>query len=87
MSDPRETKTLFPYGNTKPLPTLGTFTADIMSIDTGATCITDFVVINGDGRSLLYREVAKELGYDLGLAMLSILSIQRLIPKKGHRAF
>lgn len=37
------------YGNTKPLP-LGTFTADIMSIDTGATFKTDFVATNGDDR-------------------------------------
>ena len=32
-----------------------------MSIDTGATCKTDFVVINGDGRSLLSRETAEKL--------------------------
>ena len=44
------------------MPTLGTFTADILSIDTGATCKTDFVVINGDGRSLLCRETAEKLG-------------------------
>ena len=58
----KEAKAVFPYGNTKPLPTLGTFTADIMSIDTDATCKTDFVVINGDGRSLLCRETAEKLG-------------------------
>ena len=57
----KEAKTLFPYGNTEPLPTLGTFTADITSVDTGATCKTDFVVINGDGRSLLCRETAEKL--------------------------
>ena len=51
----KEAKALFPYGNTKPLPTLGTFLTVIMSTDTGATCKTDFVVINGDGRSLLCR--------------------------------
>ena len=39
----KEAKALFPYGNTKPLPTLGTFSTDIMSTDTGATCKTDFV--------------------------------------------
>ncbi|PFX31209.1 Uncharacterized protein K02A2.6 [Stylophora pistillata] len=33
-----------------------------MSIDTGVTCKTDFVVINGDGRSLLCRETAVKLG-------------------------
>ena len=58
----KEAKAVFPYGNTKPLPTLGTFTTDIMSIDFDATCKTDFVVINGDGRSLLCRETAEKLG-------------------------
>jgi len=33
-----------------------------MSIDTCATCKTDFVVVNGDGRSLLCRETAEKLG-------------------------
>lgn len=33
-----------------------------MSTDTGATCKTDFAVINGDGRSLLCRETAERLG-------------------------
>ena len=33
-----------------------------MSIDTGTTCKTDLVVINGDGRSLLCRETAEKLG-------------------------
>ena len=56
----KEAKALFPYGNTKPLPTLGTFSTDIMSTDTGETCKTDFVVINGDGRCLLCRETAEK---------------------------
>ncbi|PFX27132.1 Uncharacterized protein K02A2.6 [Stylophora pistillata] len=58
----KEAKALFPYGSTKPLSTLGTFTADIMSIDTSVTCKADFVVINGDGRSLLCRETTVKLG-------------------------
>ena len=37
------------------------FSTVIMSTDTGATCKTDFVVINGDGRSLLCRETAEQL--------------------------
>ena len=57
----KQAKTLFPHGNTEPLPTLGTFTADITSVDTGPSCKTDFVVINGDGRSLLCRETAEKL--------------------------
>ena len=44
----KEARILFAYGNTKPLPTLGTFTADVMSTDTIVTCTADFVVMNGD---------------------------------------
>ena len=39
-------------GNTKPLPILGTFAANIVSIDTGITSETDFVIVNGDDRGL-----------------------------------
>ena len=56
----KEANAVFPYGNTKPLPTLGTFTTDIMSIDTDVTCKTDFVVINGDGRSLLCSRLSEK---------------------------
>lgn len=37
-------------------------TTVIMSTDSGAACKTDFVVINGDDRSLLCRETAEKLG-------------------------
>ena len=56
----KETKALFPYGNTKPLPILGTFRADIMFIDTGATCKTDFVFVNTHGKRLFCRETAEK---------------------------
>ena len=56
----KEARILFAYGNTKPLPTLGTFTADVMSTDTNVTCTADFVVMDGDGRTLLCRDTAEK---------------------------
>ena len=53
---------LFAYGSTIPLPTLGTFTASVESSDSKTMCEADFVVIEGDGRSLLCRNTAEELG-------------------------
>ncbi|XP_070548738.1 uncharacterized protein [Ptychodera flava] len=53
-------RVLFAYGNTEPLPTLGTFTADIMSPDK-LRCRADFVVIKSRGRTLLCRETAERL--------------------------
>lgn len=57
----KEAKVLFAYGNTTPLPTLGTFTADVTSGDTNVTCEADFVVMDGDGRTLLCRDTAEKL--------------------------
>ena len=45
---------LYTYGSTEPLPTLGTFTADVVLADNNNTgCTADFVVIEGEGRTLL----------------------------------
>ena len=41
----KDAKVVFAYGNTKPLPTLGTFTALVMCTDTNVTVEADFVVI------------------------------------------
>ena len=57
----KEAKVLFAYGNTKPLPTLGTFTAHVMCTDTDITVEADFVVIDGDGRTLLCRDMGEKL--------------------------
>ena len=57
----KDAKVLFAYGNTKPLPTLGTFTAHVMCTDTNTTVEADFVVIDGDGRTLLCRDTAENL--------------------------
>ena len=49
----KDVKVVFAYGSTKPLPTLGTFTALVVCTDTNVTVEVDFVVIDGDGRTLL----------------------------------
>ena len=54
-------KALFAYGSKEPLPTLGTFTADVLVPDNNSRCRTDFVVIDGEGRTLLCRKTAEEL--------------------------
>ncbi|XP_070548112.1 uncharacterized protein [Ptychodera flava] len=51
-------RVLFAYGNTEPLPTLGTFTDDIMLPDK-FRCRADFVVIKSTGKTLLCRETAE----------------------------
>ena len=58
----KEVKTLFAYGSTIPLPRLGTFTASADSSHSKTMCEADFAVIEGDGRSLLCRNTAEELG-------------------------
>ena len=52
----KDAKVVFAYGNNKPLPTLGTFTALVMCTDTTITIEADFVVIDGDSRILLCRD-------------------------------
>jgi len=56
-------KVLFAYEGTKPLPNLGTFSAAVASLSRNASCEADFVVIKGDGRTLLERETAGMLGF------------------------
>ena len=52
-------KVLFAYRGTEPLPTLGTFPATVVLPSTNANCQEDFVVIKGDGRTLLGQETAE----------------------------
>ena len=54
---------LYAYGSTEPLPTLGKFTADVVLADNNSNtgCTADFVVIEGEGRTLLDRETAEVL--------------------------
>ena len=57
----KSARELFAYGGTEPLPTLGTFTADVMLNGNSNGCRADVVVVKGDGRTLLGRETAEVL--------------------------
>ena len=57
----KSAKELFAYGGTEPLPTLGTFTADVTLAGFENGSNADFVVVEGDGRTLLGRETAEVL--------------------------
>lgn len=43
-----------------------TFTAVVESLDSNSRCLADFVVINGEGRTLLCKETAEKLHYSIG---------------------
>ena len=57
----KSARELFAYGGTEPLPTLGTFTADVTWAGMENGSKADFVVVKGDGRTLLGRETAEVL--------------------------
>ena len=52
---------LFAYGGMEPLKTLGTFTADALLTGNNSGCRADFVVVKGNGWTLLGRETAEIL--------------------------
>ena len=58
----KSAKALFAYGGTEPLPTLGTFTADVMLSGSSNGCTADFVVVKSNGGTLLGRGTAEKLG-------------------------
>ena len=58
----KSAKTLYAYGSTNPLPTLGTFTANVFVGDTDKSCVADFIVIDVKGHNLLGRDTARDLG-------------------------
>ena len=66
----KSARELFAYGGTEPLTTLGTFTADVSLTGNKSGCRADFVVVKGDGRTLVGRETAE------------ILNLLTLVPSK-----
>ena len=52
---------LYAYGGKEPLPTLGTFKADVMLAVDETGCRADFVVVKDDGCTLLGRGTAMDL--------------------------
>ena len=58
----KSAKTLYAYGSINPLPTLGTFTANVVVRDTDKSSVADFIVIDVKGHNLLGRDTARDLG-------------------------
>jgi len=54
--------TLFAYGSSRPLETLGKFSAVVESHDTGSKVSSEFVVVQGQHRSLLSKKCSEALG-------------------------
>ena len=54
-------KTLFAYGQSKPIETLGTFRSVIYCKDTDRRCVDEFTVIKGEGNSILGKTTAERL--------------------------
>ena len=57
----RCSKELYAYGSSDPLPVLGTFTAEVYCQANNQSCMTDFVVVDGPGRTLLCKGTAETL--------------------------
>ena len=56
-----ESKTLFAYGQSEPMETLGTFRCVVMCKDTGKRCVGEFTVIKGEGRPIIGKATAERL--------------------------
>ena len=54
-------KELYAYGSSDPLPVLGTFTAEVYCQANNQSCMTEFVVVDGPGRTLLCKGTAETL--------------------------
>ena len=61
LSQERTARQLFAYGSSSLLVTHGTFTAEVISPVNGTRCIAEFVVVEGNGRSLLGKLTAEKL--------------------------
>ena len=57
----KSAKVLFAYASSEPLKSVGTFNALVSSQDTGVQIRADFVVVEGNGQSLLGRSSAEAL--------------------------
>jgi transposase InsO family protein len=61
-SNRKDEREIYAYGQSKPLKTLGTFTSMVRCDDTQTVSEESFVVIKGEGKSLLGRRTAERLG-------------------------
>ena len=62
MKVAKVSKNTISYGSTNPLPTVGTFTTNIVVRETDKSCVADFIVIDVKGHNLLGRDTARDLG-------------------------
>ena len=70
----KSARELFAHDGTEPLPNLGTFTADVSLTGNNCGCRADFVVVKGDGRTILGREI--NCGNSQSFALWSLPSEQ-----------
>nr|XP_058967969.1 uncharacterized protein K02A2.6-like [Pocillopora verrucosa] len=54
-------KKLFAYGQTEPIEVLGTFEAEIYCEDSAKSCLDEFTVVKGPGKTLLGKYTAEKL--------------------------
>ena len=54
-------KNQFAYGQTEPIEVLGTFEAEIHCEDSAKSCLDEFTVVKGPGRTLLGKYTAEKL--------------------------
>ena len=54
-------KKLFAYGQTKPIEVLGTFEAEIHCEVSAKSCLGEFTVVKGPGKTLLGKYTAEKM--------------------------
>ena len=55
----KSSKKLFAYGQKDPIEVIGTFVSEIVCKISGNSCVDEFTVVNGPGRSLLGKNTAE----------------------------
>ena len=63
----KSSKKLFAYGQKDPIEVIGTFVSEIVCEISGNSCVDEFTVVKGPGRSLLGKNTAEKLGVFLFL--------------------
>ena len=58
----KSSKRLFAYGQKDPIGVIGTFVSQIVCETSGNSCVDEFTVVKGPGRSLLGKNTAEKLG-------------------------
>ena len=62
MRSMKSSKRLFAYGQKDPIEVIGTFVSEIVCKISGNSCVDEFTVVKGPGRSLLGKNTAEKLG-------------------------